>query len=661
MTEMADGEVIRPVPPDALATSVIGDYLDWLSRDRGIHFTDYGALYEWSIHDLDGFWRSIWDYFGVRANGQPTGVLVEASMPGTHWFPGATLNWAEHAVGAWRDPDGLALIERNQSRPPRETTRGELAELVARACAGLKRLGVVEGDRVVAYLPNITEAVVAYLATISIGAIWSSCAPEFGQRAVVDRFSQLDPKVLLAIPGYMYGLRRISRVDEVAQIRSALPSLQHVISVPYGEGEIADSVGWDELLSEPGALEFAPVPFAHPMVVLFTSGTTGKAKPIVHCHGGLLLEQLKSQGLSWDLREGSRLLWFSTTAWMLWNSLLAALLHGAAAVLVDGDPMYPDVRQQWRWAEETQATLVGLSPGYVMASRKQGVEPAREFDLSRVEQVGCAGAPLAKEGYVWLVEQLGPRVLLNVGSGGTDVCTGIIAASPIQPVLAGRMSGAVLGCDLAAFDLFGHPVVGELGELVIRRPMPSMPVGFWGDTDGRRYQASYFERYPGVWCFGDWVCFYADGSAVVTGRSDATLNRGGVRLGTADFYRVVEEFPEVVDSLVVHLEDPDGGPGQLILFVVTETGALDDELTSRIASALRRDLSPRHVPDSIRVVRDIPRSRTGKKLELPVKRILQGADPDEVASRDALIDPTTLDLFTAELSGDGARARGDVA
>jgi acetoacetyl-CoA synthetase len=647
MAPVNEGDVIRPVPADALDTSVMGDYVHWLERERGLRFTGYAELHAWSVDDLDTFWQSIWDFFGVRSHSPHTAVLGDREMPGAAWFPGATVNWAEHAVGAWRDPSGLAIIERSQTRAPRGTTRGELGDLVARARAGLQRLGVGRGDRVVAFLPNVTETAVAYLATLSLGAIWASCAPEFGHKAIVDRFSQIDPKVLIAVPGYVYGEKRIDKTDEIAEIRAELPTLEHVVVVPYGDGDLPDSIRWDDLLSEPGPLEFEPVAFDHPMVVLFTSGTTGKPKPIVHCHGGLLLEQLKSQGLSWDLREDDRLLWFSTTAWMLWNTVMSALLHGAASIMIDGDPLHPDLTQQWQWAEETGATLVGLSPGYVMACRKAGVVPRELADLSTVRQIGVAGAPLATEGYVWITEQLGQGVLLNVGSGGTDVCTGIIAASPWQPVYAGRMSGRVLGCDLAALDPFGHEVVGELGELVIRQPMPSMPVGFWGDVDGSRYRAAYFDVYPGIWRFGDWVRFETDGSAIITGRSDATLNRGGVRLGTADFYSVVEEFAEVIDSLVVHLEDVDGGPGELILFVVTSDGTLPDELRTGLAAALRNELSPRHVPDSIRAVRGIPRSRTGKKLELPVKRILLGADPDEVASRDSLVDPTTLDLFVS--------------
>ena len=386
-----EGDVLRPVPDDARSTTLIGEYVGWLERERSLRFDNYDDLYRWSVDDLDAFWQSIWDFFEVRSHSPHSAVLADARMPGAVWFPGATLNWAEHAVGTWRDPSGLALIERTQTRAPRETTRGELADLVARAAAGLRRLGVERGDRVAAYLPNITETAVAYLATLSIGAVWASCAPEFGHRAIVDRFAQIEPKVLLVVPGYAYGEKVIDRTDEVAEIRAALPSVEHVVLVPYGEGTVPDALTWDELVSEPAELAFEPVPFDHPMVVLFTSGTTGKPKAIVHCHGGLLLEQLKSQGLSWDLREGDRLLWFSTTAWMLWNAVMSALLHGAAAVLTDGNPLWPDLTQQWRWAEETGATLVGLSPGYVMACRKEGLEPTAIADLSAVRQVGEIG------------------------------------------------------------------------------------------------------------------------------------------------------------------------------------------------------------------------------------------------------------------------------
>ncbi|ROO86132.1 acetoacetyl-CoA synthetase [Actinocorallia herbida] len=628
------------------SASRIGQYAAWLEAERGLEFADYPALHHWSVTDLDGFWSSIWEYCGVRAHNPPARVLESRAMPGARWFPGATLNYAEHALGLPQDADDVAIVARSQTRPGVELTFGELREQVARARAGLRRLGVGKGDRVVAYLPNIPETIVAFLATASLGAVFASCAPEFGVRSVIDRFGQLAPKVLLAIGGYRYGTRDVDRTAEVAELRAALPDLAHTVGVPYGPFTVADAVGWDDLLAEPGAEGFDPVPFDHPLFVLFTSGTTGLPKAIVHGHGGVLLEHLKNHTLSWDLGPGDRMLWFSTTAWMLWNALVSALTVRASLVLIDGDPAFPDLREQWRLAEETGATLMGTSPGYLMACRKAGISPGEEFALPRLRQLGAAGSPLAAEGYHWVHAQFGDRVLLNVGSGGTDVCTGILQGSPWQPVWAGEISGPCLGVAAQAFDPEGNPVVGALGELVITEPMPSMPVGFWGDQDGSRYRAAYFAVYPGIWRHGDWVRFAEDGRCVVAGRSDATLNRGGVRLGTADFYAVAEELPEVVDSLVVHLEDAEGGPGELVLFVQTDGTDLDDALRARLKTALRTELSPRHVPDRIERVTAIPRSRTGKKLEVPAKRILLGARPEDVASRDVLADPASLDVFT---------------
>jgi acetoacetyl-CoA synthetase len=529
-----------------------------------------------------------------------------------------------------------------------ELTWDELHDQVARARAGLRRLGVGPGDRVAAYLPNVPETVVAFLATASLGAVWASCAPEFGPRSVVDRFAQVEPTVLLAVAGYRYGSKEIDRRAEVAAVRAGLSTVRHVVQVPFGPGELPDTVSWSELLAEPAELAFDPVPFAHPLAVLFSSGTTGRPKAIVHGHGGILLEHLKNHGLSWDLRHGDRMLWFTTTAWMMWNALVSGLLVGASIVLVDGDPLHPDLGWQWRLAGATGATLMGASPGWLMACRKAGLRPAAELDLSRLRQLGAAGSPLPVEGYRWVHEQFGPEVLLNVGSGGTDICSGIVQGGPLQPVWAGEISGPCLGVAATAFDADGRETVGELGELVITQPMPSMPVGFWGDADGTRYRDAYFGTYPGVWRHGDWVRFSEHGSCIVAGRSDATLNRGGVRLGTAEFYRVVEELPEVEDSLVVHLEDAVGGPGELLLFVVLREGAeLDDALRARIGKELRGALSPRHVPDAVIAVPAVPRNRTGKKLELPAKRILLGADPDTVAGRDALADPAALDAFVA--------------
>ncbi|WP_426504587.1 acetoacetate--CoA ligase [Dactylosporangium sp. McL0621] len=647
MSAVAEGRLLRAAPPDARRTSELGRYLDWLHDRRGLDFADAGELWRWSVTDLSGFWGSVWDFFDVRTHSPYRAVLEDDRMPGARWFPGATLNYAEHAVGRPRDARQVAILAYSQTRDPIELTFGDLAEQVGRARAGLRRLGVGRGDRVVAYLPNIPETVVAMLATASLGAIWAGCAPEFGVRSVVDRFAQLRPTVLLAVAAYRYGDREVDRRDDVAAIRAALPTLRHVVDVPYGNGSLPGTIGWAELLGTAEPLVFEPVPFDHPLYVLFSSGTTGRPKAIVHGHGGILVEHLKNLSLSWDLRPGDRLLWFTTTAWMLWNVLVSGLLVGAGTVLIDGNPLYPDLEEQWRLAAQTRATLVGASPGYLMACRKHGIEPARRFDLSALRQLGVAGSPLPLEGFVWVTERLGPDVLLNVGSGGTDLCTGIVAGSPMQPVWAGEMTGNLLGVDARAFDAAGNTIVGELGELVITRPMPSMPVGFWNDPGDALYRAAYFERYPGVWCHGDWIRYTERGSCVITGRSDATLNRGGVRLGTAEFYRVVEEFAEVVDSLVVHLEDPDGGPGELLLFIVADDGVtVGDALRDRLVRALRTNLSPRHVPDAIHAVTSIPRSRTGKKLEVPVKRILLGMAPDAVASRGALLDPASLDQFT---------------
>jgi acetoacetyl-CoA synthetase len=634
-------ELLRPPAADG---SEIARFLAWLRRERGLAFDGYDALHRWSVEDLEGFWSAVAGFYAVRFTTPPERVLGRRDMPGAEWFPGATLNYAEHAVGG--PDDEVAVLAYSQTRDRVELTWAQLRDQVARARAGLARLGVGRGDRVVAYLPNIPEALVAFLATAGLGAIWASCAPEFGARSVVDRFGQVEPTVLLAVAGYGYGSKDIDRREQVAEIRAGLPTLRHVVHVPYGSNTLPDALGWAELLAEPAEPAWEPVPFAHPLCVLFSSGTTGKPKAIVHSHGGILLEHLKNHGLSWDLRAGDRILWFSTTAWMMWNALVSGLLVRASIVMIDGNPLHPDLRWQWRLAEETQATLMGASPGFLMACRQEGVRPAAEFDLSRVRQIGAAGSPLPPEGYRWVAEQFGPEVLLNVGSGGTDVCSGIVQGSPLQPVWVGEIAGPCLGVDAQAFDEKGERVVGELGELVITAPMPSMPVGFWGDADGSRYRGTYFDTYPGVWRHGDWVRFSEVGSAVIAGRSDATLNRGGVRLGTAEFYRVVEELPEVADSLVVHLEDPAGGNGELLLYVQLRPGAdLDEALRRRISTALRTELSPRHIPDGIAAVPVVPRNRTGKKLELPAKKILLGAALDDVASRDVLADPTSLDAF----------------
>jgi acetoacetyl-CoA synthetase len=653
MPERERGRVLWEPPEDVRGRTRIGRYLAWLDSYRGLSFPDYDSLWRWSVDDLDGFWRTIWQHFHLDAASPVDRALARADMPGAEWFPGALVNYAAHALRS--EPAGPALVARSQSRDPVELSMGDLRDQVARCRAGLVRLGVGRGDRVAAYLPNIPEAVVALLATASLGAIWSSCAPEFGTRSVVDRLRQIEPAVLLAADGYGYGAKRLDRAPEVADIRAQLPSLRHVVTVPYLDpgARLADSLTWDELLAQPDELAFEPLPFDHPLYVLYSSGTTGLPKPIVHGHGGILVEHHKVLALHNDLGPGDRFFWFSTTGWMMWNYLVSGLLVGATPVLFDGDPGHPDLGALWRMAGDVGVTFFGTSAPFLLACRKAGIVPTEVADLSALRSVGSTGAPLPAEGFDWVYEAVGRDLLLSSVSGGTDVCTAFVGGCPLVPVRSGEISCRYLGAKVEAY-VGGRPVLNEQGELVITAPMPSMPVAFWGDDDGSRYRAAYFEDHPGVWTHGDWITVYDDGACVITGRSDATLNRGGVRMGTAELYSVVEGLPEVADSLVVHLEDPEGGPGRLVLFVTPAAGvAVDDDLRERIAKALRSELSPRHVPDEVHAVPGVPRTLSGKKLEVPVKRILQGADPDRAASRGSLANPEVLDAYVALALGSG--------
>ncbi len=627
-------EVVWRPPADVRRSTVVGRYLDWLSRERGLDFESYAELWRWSVDHLDAFWSSIWSFFDVQASAPYDVVLRHPSMPGTEWFPGARLNYAERALAG--SGAGLAVIARSQYREERRVTWDQLRDQVARCRAGLARLGVGRGDRVAAYLPNGPEALVGFLATASLGAVWSSCPPEFGVRSVTDRFGQLDPVVLLVVRTYQYGAKQIDRSAEVAAIVDALPTVRTVVDL---------DTGWDDLLSEPAELTFDAVPFDHPLYVLFSSGTTGLPKAIIHAHGGILLEHLKSLALHHDLGPGDRFFWFSTTGWMMWNLLVSGLCVGATIVLFDGDPGWPDRGALWRLAAETGITVFGVSAPFLLACRNDGLDLATYGDLSSVRSVGSTGAPLPAVGYRWVHEQL-PHTWLTSVSGGTDVCTAFVGGSPLLPVVAGEISGRYLGARVEAYDDTGRSVVGEQGELVVTAPMPSMPTGLWGDRDGRRLRDAYFDRFPGVWCHGDWITITDRGSCVITGRSDATLNRGGVRLGTSEFYAVVEAVPGIADSLVVHLEDAGGGVGRLMLFVQLDEGkVLDAALIARIRADLRSTLSPRHLPDDVHAVPAIPRTHSGKKLEVPVKRILGGASVAGVASVGSMADPSALDPF----------------
>ena len=625
-------------------------YMRWLGEDRGVRHDSYRDLWQWSVTDLEAFWGSLWDFFEVKAHRPYEQVLAERRMPDARWFTGATLNYAEHSLR--RRDDHPAVVFQSELRPLESLSYGQLSQQVASAAAGLRRVGVGKGDRVVAYMPNIPETLVAFLATASIGAIWSVCAPEFGTRVVADRFLQIEPKVLLAVDGYRYGGRDFHRTDAVAEIQRRLPTLEHTVMVPYlAERPDVDGLAaltwWDELLSEGGELTFEPVPFDHPLWVLFSSGTTGLPKAIVHGHGGILLEHLKSLSLHVDLTDEDRLFWYTTTGWMMWNFLIGGLLLGSTVLLYDGNPGHPDMGTLWRFAQDARASYFGASAAYIQACMKAGITPAAEFDLTALNGLGSTGSPLPPEGFHWVYESVKPDILLNSYSGGTDMCTGFVGSCPLLPVHAGEIQARCLGARVESYDPEGRPLVDQVGELVITEPMPSMPLYFWSDPDGTRLRESYFEMFPGVWRHGDWIEITGRETCVIYGRSDSTLNRGGVRMGTSEFYRVVEEVEEVLDSLVLDTGQA-GVEGRLLLFLVMREGAaLGDVLRGRIVSRLRRDLSPRHAPDEVHAIPEVPRTLNGKKVEVPVKRILAGTPVDEAISRDAMSNPGSLDYFVA--------------
>jgi acetoacetyl-CoA synthetase len=663
--------------PDAATVrrARVTDYVGWLAaRPDGLAGGDadagpgatYDRLWHWSVADPGRFWDSIWAYFGVlgqRGDGPARGG---GPMPDVTWFAGATLNYASNALrAASTDPARTAVTYESEAGRHGRLSYGDLAARVAAVATGLRALGVGAGDRVAGYLPNAPEALIGLLATASLGAIWTACSPDFGAASVIDRFAQIAPKVLIAVDGYAYNGRRYDRRPEVAAIAAALPGLAALVTVDYcvpdgapanWPATAARQVPWTELGAVAGPLEFAEVAFEHPLWVLYSSGTTGLPKPIMHGHGGIVLEHLKMLALHQDFGPDDVFLWYTTTGWMMWNYLVGGLLVGATVVLYDGSPGYPDPDALWALAARHRLTYAGVGAPYLLACRKAGLEPAARHDLSRLRGVGSTGSPLPPEGFRWAYEAVAPgsragQFVLGSLSGGTDVCTGFLGPSPLLPVRAGVISGRCLGAAIESFDPAGRPLTGEVGELVLTQPMPSMPVGFWNDPGGERYRASYYADYPGIWRHGDWLLIRPDGGCVVYGRSDATLNRGGVRMGTSEFYRVVEALPGVADSLVVDTGQL-GQDGRLILYVVPAAGheiaggsRLDAALEGEIRVALRAGLSPRHVPDEIRAVPGIPRTLSGKKLEVPVRRILLGTPVAQAADPAALANPEVLAFF----------------
>ena len=653
MTAIREGDVLWTPSKARRDRSRVSRYMQWLKEHRGLRLDSYDELWRWSVTDLESFWHSIWDYFGIQASAPFTRVLGRRSMPGAEWFPGARLNYAGYILARER-PEATAIISLREGESLQRMSWTTLGDQVRTLATQLRRMGVQPGDRVAAVLPNAPQAAIATLATASIGAIWSCCGPDFGTKGVLERFRQLSPKVFFYVDAYQYGGKHFDRSAELRDIRQGLDSVQHSIRVPYAVNDKqampAGVPGWDELMDQPriAPADFAceQVAFDHPLWILFSSGTTGLPKPIVHGHGGILLEHLKHLHFNYEATRGDPLFFFTTTSWMIWNFLLSSLAADVIPVLYDGNPAYPGPDALWKVIEESGATLFGTSPSYIDLQRKAGIVPMQRFDLNRLESVTLAGSPVSAECMQWIYEHVKADLWVAPGSGGTDCCTGFVSGVSMLPVYAGEIQARALGCAAFAFDEQGREIIDEVGELVITQPMPSMPVKFWDDPNDKRYRESYFEVYPGIWRHGDFVRFNRRGGVYVLGRSDSTLNRHGIRIGTAEIYRSLAQLVEIDDALIVNLDLP-GGKFFMPLFVKLRDGRLlDESLTRRIATQLRRDYSPRHVPDKTYQVLDIPYTLTGKKLEVPIRRILMGADPDKAANRAALRNPSSLDYFT---------------
>ncbi|MQA83364.1 MAG: acetoacetate--CoA ligase [Streptosporangiales bacterium] len=652
-SEVREGDLLWKPDAERAANSNLTAFVKWLESERGLHFDDYDALWSWSVADLDGFWGAIWDYFDIQSSTPPTRVLGSRAMPGAQWFPGARINYAQHALRHER-PGTDALMFLTETTPLTGVPWEDLAGQVRILATRLREMGVRPGDRVVAYMPNIPQTVIAMLATTSIGAVWASCSPDFGWRGVLDRFQQLAPKVLFCVDGYRYGGKAYDRRAELRQIIDALKDLQDVVYLPYlnpadPEPPRSDAMAWDAVLDHPPvpaeAFEFEQVPFDHPLWILFSSGTTGLPKAIVHGHGGILLEQLKLQTFHMDLRPGERAFFFTTTGWMMWNFIVSTLLPGVCPVLYDGNPAYPDVDVLWKMAQDCRVDFFGASPAYVDQMSKAGIVPGERYDLSRLRAIMPAGSPVSPQCTAWFYRNVKQDLWVATGSGGTDCCTGFVGGVPTLPVYAGEIQARSLGVAAYAFNERGQGVVDEVGELVITEPMPSMPVFLWGDKDGRRYRETYFADFPGVWRHGDFFRVNRRGGCFVLGRSDATLNRHGVRIGTAEIYRALELIEEIDDALIVNLDLPGGGSFMPLFVSVADGTTLDASVEQKIRDRLRRAYTPRHVPDRVVQVPEIPVTLTGKKMEVPVRKILLGVPAERAANRNAMANPQALDYF----------------
>jgi acetoacetyl-CoA synthetase len=648
MRNVQAGDVLWRPSAEVVANANLTRFMRWLAEEKNLLFASYDDLWHWSVTELEAFWHTIWDFCEVKGSQRGKVALANAQMPGAVWFPEARLNYAENIFTQMTD-DHPVLLYQPEAGPLLEMSWGELYEKTAVFQHHLKQLGITQGDRVVAYLPNIPEAIIACLATVSLGAIWSSASPDFGSKAVLDRFTQIEPKLLITVDGYRYNGNPFDRRDIVTQLQAGLPTLAHTIAIPLlDDARLPGTLSWPELLANPPGtpeLTFAQLPFDHPLWILYSSGTTGLPKPIVHGHGGNLLEHKKSILLHNDIRPGDRFFWYTSTGWMMWNYLVGAMLTGSTLILYNGSPSYPTMDRLWALAEHSGMTYFGLSPAFVAGCMNAGIMPNQQHDLNKLRGIGSTGAPLPVAAFEWLYANVHNDFALESLSGGTDLCTAFVGGCRLKPVVAGEIQGASLGAKVQAWNNQGDPVIDEVGELVITAPMPSMPVKFWGDPEGARYRASYFEMFPGVWRHGDWIKFNARGGCVIYGRSDATINRKGIRMGTSEIYACVEAIDGVLDSLVVDLELLDHDSFMPLFVILAGGHTLDDELRQTINQTLRRELSPRHVPDAIYQVKELPYTLSGKKLEIPVRRILLGHPVEKAANLGAMRNPESMQFF----------------
>lgn len=651
MAQTEEGTLLWEPSEKRKQQSNIFHYMNWLEKHKNIKFTDYHSLWKWSVDELEQFWGSLWEYFDIQSKTDYDKVLTSHEMPGTKWFKGSEINYAEH-IFKNRDRHKAAIIHASEVRETKEVTWDQLYQDTAALQLTLAHLGVEKGDRVVAYVANIYESVVAFLATSSLGAIWSSASPDFGTQSVIDRFKQIEPKVMITVDGYRYGGKEFDRMDVIESIQSKLSTLEATIAIPYLNEKanfdgLKNVTSWKHAvdLGKELKLNFERVPFNDPLWVLFSSGTTGKPKPIVQSQGGILMEHLKALTFHADLDESDRFFWFTTTGWMMWNFLVGGLLTGSTIVLYDGNPGYPDKKMLWKFAEKTKMTVFGTSASYITACMKDGFVPKEEFDLHNLKNISSTGSPLPPEGFQWCYDNVKEDLWIASASGGTDVCTAFILGAPILPVYAGELQCRGLGAKIESFTDDGKPEINEVGELVLTEPFPSMPIYFWNDDDGSRLHESYFDVFPGIWRHGDYLKVTDRDTCVIYGRSDATINRGGIRIGTSEIYRAVDQVPEVADSLIVDIPDGDGDSSVPLFVLMKEDAELTDDIKQTIKKQIRTQCSPRHIPTGIYRVPALPTTLNGKKLEIPVKKILMGKAVEKVVNLGSLSNPTSLDFF----------------